>query len=73
MLVPGESVSHPVQARAERVFSKLLPTLGIGFLTSIWKTAIKPTFPVWLANGAFVLVFKTLFPWLMGPMKVHAF
>jgi len=64
---PGDA--KDVQDRAERVFSKLLPALGIGFLTPVWKKAMQPVFPAWATNFAFVLVFKTLFPWLMGPMK----
>lgn len=64
---PGTAAD--VQDRAERVFSKILPALGIGILTPMWKKGIQPVFPTWASNFAFVLVFKTLFPWLMGPMK----
>jgi hypothetical protein len=59
------------QVRAERVFSNLLPNLGIGWVTPLWRSAVQPVVPQWMGNYAFVLVFLTLFPWLMGPLKVR--
>lgn len=64
---PG--TARDVQLRARRVFEGILPALGIGWVIPIWKNAIRPVAPPWLSNFAFVLVFKTLFPWLMGPME----
>lgn len=59
------------QVRAERVFANLLPNLGIGWVIPLWRSAVQPVVPAWMANYAFVLVFLTLFPWLMGPLKVR--
>jgi len=53
------------------VFANLLPNLGIGWVTPLWRKLVQPVWPAWLANYAFVLVFLTLFPWLMGPLKVR--
>ena len=42
---------------------------GIGWIPPLWKKVVQPVTPAWLTNYAFFLVFYTLFPWLMGPMK----
>jgi hypothetical protein len=64
-----DGTAEDVQVRAERVFSGLLPALGIGWVPPLWKKVLDPVFPKWVSNYAFVLVFTTLFPWLMGPLK----
>eukprot|EP00959_Pyramimonas_sp_CCMP1952_P084462 1766542-Pyramimonas_sp.AAC.1 len=64
-----DGTAKDVQIRAQRVFAGILPALGIGWVIPLWKKALGPVFPQWFSNYAFVLVFTTLFPWLMGPMK----
>ena len=64
-----KGTARQVQVRAKRVFAGILPELGIGWVIPIWRKAIQPIAPQWMSNYAFVLVFTTLFPWLMGPMK----
>jgi len=64
-----DGTAKDVQVRAQRVFAGILPALGIGWVIPLWKKALDPVFPQWFSNYAFVLVFTTLFPWLMGPMK----
>ena len=61
--------ARDVQVRAKRVFMGILPELGIGWVIPLWRKFIQPNAPQWLSNYAFVLVFVTLFPWLMGPME----
>jgi len=65
----AEGTAEDVQVRAARVFGNILPALYIGWVPPIWKAALAPTLPQWVLNYSFVLVFTTLFPWLMGPMK----
>lgn len=65
--MPGNA--RDVQLRAKRVFSSILPELGLGWVPALWKAQVQPRFPVWTTNYAFFGVFYLLFPWLMGPMK----
>lgn len=64
-----KGTARDVTVRAKRVFAGILPALYIGWVPPIWKNAIRKVAPQWMSNYAFVLVFTTLFPWLMGPMK----
>lgn len=64
-----EGTAAELQARARGVFEGLLPSLGIGWVPALWKRYIQPNTPEWLQNAAFVAVFHTLFPWLMGPIE----
>jgi hypothetical protein len=64
-----DGTARDVTVRAKRVFAGILPALYIGWVPPIWKNAISKVAPQWASNYAFVLVFTTLFPWLMGPME----
>jgi hypothetical protein len=64
-----KGTARDVTVRAKRVFAGILPALYIGWVPPIWKNAIRKVAPQWASNFAFVLVFTTLFPWLMGPME----
>jgi len=64
-----DGTARDVTVRAKRVFAGILPALYIGWVPPIWKNAIRKVAPQWASNYAFVLVFTTLFPWLMGPME----
>jgi hypothetical protein len=64
-----DGTARDVTVRAKRVFAGILPALYIGWVPPIWKNAISKVAPQWASNYAFVLVFTTLFPWLMGPMQ----
>ena len=64
-----DGTARDVTVRAKRVFAGILPALYIGWVPPIWKNGIKKVAPQWAGNYAFVLVFTTLFPWLMGPME----
>jgi len=64
-----KGTARDVTVRAKRVFAGILPALYIGWVPPIWKNAIRKVAPQWASNYAFVLVFTTLFPWLMGPME----
>lgn len=64
---PGSAAD--VTAAARRVFEGILPGLGLGWVPGAWRLAIKPAFPAAVQRAAFVLVFQTLFPWLMGPLQ----
>ena len=63
-----KGTARDVTVRAKRVFAGILPALYIGWVPPIWKTPSESR-PQWASNYAFVLVFTTLFPWLMGPME----
>ena len=64
-----DGTARDVTVRAKRVFAGILPALYIGWVPPIWKNAVSKVAPQWASNYAFVLVFTTLFPWLMGPME----
>ena len=64
-----KGTARDVTVRAKRVFAGILPALYIGWVPPIWKNVIRKVAPQWASNYAFVLVFTTLFPWLMGPME----
>lgn len=64
-----KGTARDVTVRAKRVFAGILPALYLGWVPPIWKNAIRKVAPQWASNFAFVLVFTTLFPWLMGPME----
>ena len=64
-----KGTARDVTVRAKRVFAGILPALYIGWVPPIWKNVIAKVAPQWFSNYAFVLVFTTLFPWLMGPME----
>jgi hypothetical protein len=64
-----DGTARDVTVRAKRVFAGILPALYIGWVPPIWKNGVKKVAPQWASNYAFVLVFTTLFPWLMGPME----
>ena len=64
-----DGTARDVTVRAKRVFAGILPALYIGWVPPLWKNAIRKVAPRWASNYAFVLVFTTLFPWLMGPME----
>ena len=64
-----DGTAAEVQGRAMNVFKGILPSLGIGWVPPVWLKLVKPSSPEWLQNFAFFVVFKTLFPWLMGPME----
>ena len=64
-----KGTARDVTVRAKRVFAGILPALYIGWVPPIWKNVIRKAAPQWFSNYAFVLVFTTLFPWLMGPME----
>jgi hypothetical protein len=64
---PGSA--QEVQAAARRVFQGILPSLALGWVPAAWRSLVKPAAPPALLNGAFYLVFATLFPWLMGPLS----
>lgn len=61
------SVACPLGWR--QAVAPLTPTAGIGWVPPIWKAAIQPNIPQWASSFSFYLVFATLFPWLMGPIK----
>jgi len=63
---PGSAAS--VQAAARRVFQGILPSLLLGWVPAAWRAAVRPRTPPWLQHFSFVLVFTTLFPWLLGPV-----
>ncbi|CAG9467539.1 unnamed protein product [Pedinophyceae sp. YPF-701] len=65
----GPGTARDVVVRAKRVFAGMLPGLGIGWVIPFWRVAVKPYAPDWFQRWAFFLVFRTLFPWLMGPME----
>lgn len=61
---------QPVLAAEQRGDGVILPDrAGLGWVPAVWKEHIQPKVPTWATNFAFFLVFYTLFPWLMGPMK----
>lgn len=51
----------------------LPPRPGLGWVPPIWKSGIQKNVPEWASSFAFYLVFATLFPWLMGPIKGENF
>jgi len=63
------SLSAEVLTREARaVFEGILPYFGLGWAAPAWKNYIQAQAPDWATNYSFVLVFQSLFPWLMGPM-----
>jgi hypothetical protein len=60
-----------VQSRAYRVFQGILPSLFLGWVPPLWRFAVSGRAPQWAISASFAGVFQSLFPWLMGPMRVH--
>lgn len=61
-----------VQSRAYRVFQGILPSVLLGWVPSAWRNYVAGRLPDWVTSASFAGVFQSLFPWLMGPMQVHA-